>query len=188
MIQFRSHQSRALDVLQESQKGCVYVPTGGGKTIIMMEDYARRLIDADKAMTVVVVAPRLLLANQLCSEFVEYVEPKLELAFKNNFNILHVHSGDTVYDSSTRPPVYQQLGYKVSPIFRSIRLSLPHIIRSRVLLTVASISMFCIVTKRTMLPISNTLSVLLHLCQQIMRSSLLPLPSILASLCSWHEQ
>ena len=103
MIQFRSHQSRALDVLQDSQKGCVYVPTGGGKTIIMMEDCARRLIDADKAMTVVVVAPRLLLANQLCSEFVEYVEPKLQLAFKNNFNILHVHSGDTVYDSSTRP-------------------------------------------------------------------------------------
>ena len=103
MIQFRSHQSRALDILSDAQKGCIYVPTGGGKTIIMMEDCARRLIDADKAMTVVVVAPRLLLANQLCSEFVEYVEPKLELAFKNNFSILHVHSGDTVYDSSTRP-------------------------------------------------------------------------------------
>ena len=56
MIQFRSHQSRALDVLSDAQKGCVYVPAGGGKTIIMMEDCKRRLQSADKPQTVVVVA------------------------------------------------------------------------------------------------------------------------------------
>ena len=88
MIQFRSHQSRALDVLSDAQKGCVYVPTGGGKTIIMMEDCKRRLQSADKPQTVVVVAPRILLAVQLYSEFFEYLNGDVHCA------AMHVHSGD----------------------------------------------------------------------------------------------
>ena len=102
MIKLRSHQSRALDKLKSRDKGCVYVPTGGGKTIIMLEDLVQRLQSADSPQTVVIVAPRILLASQLCSEFLEYIDGNPDLVFNNNYNILHVHSGETVYDSSTK--------------------------------------------------------------------------------------
>ena len=102
MIKLRSHQSRALDKLKSRDKGCVYVPTGGGKTIIMLEDLVQRLQSADSPQTVVIVAPRILLAGQLCSEFLEYIDGNPDFVFNNNYNILHVHSGETVYDSSTK--------------------------------------------------------------------------------------
>ena len=102
MIKLRSHQSRALDKLKSRDKGCVYVPTGGGKTIIMLEDLVQRLQSADSPQTVVIVAPRILLAGQLCSEFLEYIDGNSDFDYDNNYNILHVHSGETVYDSSTK--------------------------------------------------------------------------------------
>tara|TARA_B100000902_G_scaffold226503_1_gene215063 strand:+ start:1135 stop:2406 length:1272 start_codon:yes stop_codon:yes gene_type:complete len=102
LIKLRSHQSRALDKLKSRDKGCVYVPTGGGKTIIMLEDLVQRLQSADSPQTVVIVAPRILLAGQLCSEFLEYIDGNPDFVFNNNYNILHVHSGETVYDSSTK--------------------------------------------------------------------------------------
>ena len=68
-MQLRPHQKRALDAIQNATKGCVYVPTGGGKTVIMMEDCVRKLDNAVNPLTIVVVAPRILLAEQLCSEF-----------------------------------------------------------------------------------------------------------------------
>ena len=102
MIKLRSHQSRALDKLKSRDKGCVYVPTGGGKTIIMLEDLVQRLQSAHSPQTVVIVAPRILLAGQLCSEFLEYIDGNSDFDYDNNYNILHVHSGETVYDSSTK--------------------------------------------------------------------------------------
>tara|TARA_B100001996_G_C18661491_1_gene593269 strand:+ start:420 stop:1691 length:1272 start_codon:yes stop_codon:yes gene_type:complete len=102
LIKLRSHQSRALDKLKSRDKGCVYVPTGGGKTIIMLEDLVQRLQSADSPQTVVIVAPRILLAGQLCSEFLEYIDGNSDFDYDNNYNILHVHSGETVYDSSTK--------------------------------------------------------------------------------------
>ena len=42
---------------------------------------------------IVVVAPRILLADQLCSEYMEHV---------TNANVLHCHSGDTKYFSTTK--------------------------------------------------------------------------------------
>ena len=42
-MQLRPHQQRILDVLQTAAKGCVYCPTGGGKTLAMIEDLKRRL-------------------------------------------------------------------------------------------------------------------------------------------------
>ena len=102
MIKLRTHQTRALDKLQAHNKGCVYVPTGGGKTIIMLEDLVQRLQSAKSPQTVVIVAPRILLASQLCSEFLEYIDGNSDFDYDNNYNILHVHSGETVYDSSTK--------------------------------------------------------------------------------------
>jgi superfamily II DNA or RNA helicase len=87
-MQLRPHQSRALDAIQNANKGCVYVPTGGGKTVIMMEDCKRRLQSLDKLQTIVVVAPRILLAVQLYNEFKTYLGDDVFAAFT------HVHSGE----------------------------------------------------------------------------------------------
>ena len=63
--QLRSHQSRAIDAMKLSNKGCIYVPTGGGKTAIMIEDLKSRInVRVHTPLTAVIVAPRILLAQQ----------------------------------------------------------------------------------------------------------------------------
>ena len=47
MINLRPHQLSALDAMSASNKGQVIVPTGGGKTICMIED-AKREFSKDK--------------------------------------------------------------------------------------------------------------------------------------------
>ena len=66
----RPHQIDALDAMAKNPKGQVIVPTGGGKTMCMIED-AKRVFRTQEVSTIVVVAPRILLAEQLCSEFLE---------------------------------------------------------------------------------------------------------------------
>ena len=91
-MQLRPHQQVGLDALSKYNKGQVIVPTGGGKTLIAIMDAVRRLKDGNK--TIVVVAPRILLADQLSSEFLELI---------TNVSVLHVHSGKTHHDSTTNP-------------------------------------------------------------------------------------
>ena len=91
-MQLRPHQQIGLDALAKHDKGQVIVPTGGGKTLIAIMDAVRRLEDGNK--TIVVVAPRILLADQLSSEFLELI---------TNVSVLHVHSGKTHHDSTTNP-------------------------------------------------------------------------------------
>ena len=91
-MQLRPHQQVGLDALSKYNKGQVIVPTGGGKTLIAIMDAVRRLEDGNK--TIVVVAPRILLADQLSSEFLEHI---------SNVSVLHVHSGKTHHDSTTNP-------------------------------------------------------------------------------------
>jgi len=79
MIKLRPHQQRALDAMAEHKKGQIIVPTGGGKTMIMIQ-HAQRV----QGKTIVVVAPRILLAKQLRSEFLEHID----------CDYLHVHSGE----------------------------------------------------------------------------------------------
>ena len=81
-ITLRPHQQNALEAMQKYNKGQVIIPTGGGKTICMIED-AKRQIDADGPTTIVVVAPRILLAEQLCKEFLELIDDAA---------VYHVHS------------------------------------------------------------------------------------------------
>jgi superfamily II DNA or RNA helicase len=87
-VQFYSYQQRALDAVKKAIKGTVYIPTGGGKTVVMMEDAKQRVINATEPKTFVIVAPRILLANQLCSEFEEYLK-------EQNISYMQVHSGET---------------------------------------------------------------------------------------------
>ena len=92
-ITLRPHQQNALDAMQENIKGQVIIPTGGGKTICMIKD-AKRQFDCIGSTTIVVVAPRILLAEQLCKEFLEIID---------NAAVYHVHSGETEHFSSTKP-------------------------------------------------------------------------------------
>jgi predicted helicase len=93
MFQLRPHQQRALDALVKYQKGQVIMPTGSGKTNVGIFD-ALRVFQSSTPKTVVVVAPRILLASQLSSEYLEFI---------TNAAVLHVHSGETHHQSTTRP-------------------------------------------------------------------------------------
>ena len=53
----------------------------------------------DNGVTTVVVAPRILLAEQLCSEFMEVIDPDNSDPY---LHVMHVHSGETHYTSTTK--------------------------------------------------------------------------------------
>ena len=94
-ITLRPHQQRILDRMLAYNKGQIIVPTGGGKTLTMIVDTQRRHDAINNGTTTVVVAPRILLAEQLCSEFLEVIDT-------SNTHIMHVHSGETHHFSSTK--------------------------------------------------------------------------------------
>ena len=98
MIELRPHQLSALDAMSASDRGQIIVPTGGGKTICMIED-VKRQFKSPFSETIVVVAPRILLANQLCSEF---LEQNLDGNYNVGVAVAHVHSGETHYYSTTK--------------------------------------------------------------------------------------
>jgi len=92
VITLRPHQHRAVAAMQKHTKGQVIVPTGGGKTLKMIVDTLRQF-QSQTPQTVVVVAPRILLAEQLSAEFLEHI---------TNAEVLHVHSGETHHVSTTK--------------------------------------------------------------------------------------
>jgi len=69
-ITLRPHQQDACDAMLVHDKGQIIVPTGGGKTLTMIQDLIHQHA-VPTGTTSVVVAPRILLAEQLCSEFLE---------------------------------------------------------------------------------------------------------------------
>ena len=97
VIQLRPHQQDALDSLAEYPKGQVIVPTGGGKTNIAIFDAMREFLK-ETPQTIAVVAPRILLAEQLSAEFLEFITDPM-------VRVLHVHSGETHHESTTNPAV-----------------------------------------------------------------------------------
>jgi superfamily II DNA or RNA helicase len=64
-ITLRPHQKRIVERLAKYDKGQCIVPTGGGKTLTMIMDLQRTLDNNQSGTTTVVVAPRILLAEQL---------------------------------------------------------------------------------------------------------------------------
>ena len=90
-MKLRSHQLDSLVAMQKCDKGQIIVPTGGGKTMCMIEDAKYRFNNTRR--TIVVVAPRILLANQLSADFLEHI---------TDVNVLHVHSGETHHTSTTK--------------------------------------------------------------------------------------
>ena len=72
-MELRDHQKKITHLMTTQQKGKILVPTGGGKTMCMIQD-AKWRFSMPVPQTIVVVAPRILLANQLCSEFLEHID------------------------------------------------------------------------------------------------------------------
>ncbi len=108
MIQLRPHQVRIVDSMSTNPKGQVIVPTGGGKTLCMIKDAQREFNSGNKwgfllkkpdRKTIVVVSPRILLAQQHSESFEEFLGLNPLLQRK----ILHVHSGETEHYSTTNP-------------------------------------------------------------------------------------
>ena len=77
------------------QKGQLIVPTGGGKTMCMITDAISQFSSSNN--TIVVVAPRILLTQQLSEDFLEIIGLN-DLSVR----VLHVHSGDTSHYSTTK--------------------------------------------------------------------------------------
>ena len=67
--------------------------TGGGKTLTMIADAIKKFTDS-VPQTIVVVAPRIMLAEQLSAEFLEHI---------TNASVMHIHSGETHHYSTTNP-------------------------------------------------------------------------------------
>jgi len=91
-MQLRPHQLKAVQAMFRHTKGQIIVPTGGGKTMCMINDAEQRF-RSTIARTIVVVAPRILLANQLSAEFLEFI---------TDVDVAHVHSGETHHFSTTK--------------------------------------------------------------------------------------
>ena len=94
-VTLRPHQKEAVNAMWDNNKGQVIIPTGGGKTICMIEDAITNMELINRGQTFVVVAPRILLAEQLCSEFLELIDT-------THTHIMHVHSGETSHFSTTK--------------------------------------------------------------------------------------
>ena len=99
LITLRPHQERIIKRLSFYNKGQVIVPTGGGKTLTMIMDAKSSMERCNTGVTTVVVAPRILLAEQLCSEFMEVIDPNNSDPY---LHVLHCHSGETHFTSTTK--------------------------------------------------------------------------------------
>jgi predicted helicase len=95
VIQLRPHQQTALDALSQHSKGIAVMPTGAGKTNVGIFDAVRQF-QSNISKTIVVVSPRILLAEQLSSEYLEFI---------TNASVLHIHTGETHHYSSTKPNI-----------------------------------------------------------------------------------
>ena len=89
----RQHQQRATSAMETHDKGQVVMTTGGGKTLTMIADAIKKFTDS-VPQTIVVVAPRIMLAEQLSAEFLEHI---------TNASVMHIHSGETHHYSTTNP-------------------------------------------------------------------------------------
>ena len=98
MFSLRPHQQDAFEMMRQYQKGQLIMPTGSGKTLCMIFDAMREYRSDTK--TIMVVAPRILLTQQLSSEFLEVFGLYPEL---HPIKVLHVHSGETEHYSTTDP-------------------------------------------------------------------------------------
>ena len=163
----------------QNDKGQVIIPTGGGKTICMIQMMLFiNMRFRHHGQTFVVVAPRILLAEQLCKEFLELLSPG------HNAHVMHVHSGDVeffhttnperftcsltlpaqqVRTASSLPPIilctkYKQQTLKSTPFILMKRTILSSVISSlplNIFLLTLTAAIFSLLLLNTLLPSSN---------------------------------
>ncbi len=112
MVQLRPHQEDILLALENNIKGQVISPTGSGKTMCMIKSTEKEFNGAKWDLvnkecdrkTIVIVAPRILLAAQLSSEFIKNLKINPMLQYK----VLHVHSGEPHHFSTTDSDTIKQ--------------------------------------------------------------------------------
>jgi len=109
-LTLRPHQTKAVKAMIRNTKGQIIIPTGGGKTMCMIDDAMNEFSKTVLPKTIVVVAPRILLANQLSAEFLYH---NLDGAAEPNatVNVMHVHSGETHHFSTTKIDDIRQFNY-----------------------------------------------------------------------------
>jgi len=109
-LTLRPHQTKAVKAMLRNTKGQIIIPTGGGKTMCMIDDAMNEFSRTVLSKTIVVVAPRILLANQLSAEFLYH---NLDGAAEPNatVNVMHVHSGETHHFSTTKIDEIRQFNY-----------------------------------------------------------------------------
>jgi len=102
MNKLHPHQEDIL-LSMKKDKGTIISPTGSGKTLCMIEDCKRYMFNLGNKSrkTMVIVAPRILLAAQLSNEFLQIIN-------QDNVKVLHVHSGETRHFSSTNIDTIKQ--------------------------------------------------------------------------------
>jgi len=93
MFQLRPHQEECLSAMKDNNKGIICATTGAGKTLVGIADTAKQFQNT-YPQTIVVVSPRILLTEQLDSEYLEHID---------SVQVLHVHSGKIKKESSTKP-------------------------------------------------------------------------------------
>jgi len=99
MLSLRPQQQEVFSLMREHSKMLTVAPTSAGKSIMMIADAKHRFTEGESAKTILVVAPKLVLCQQLSNEFEKFID---------NANILHIHSGDT---NHTRITDFLELAY-----------------------------------------------------------------------------
>jgi superfamily II DNA or RNA helicase len=97
-ITLRPQQEEVCSLMKKHFKMLTIAPTSAGKSIIMINN-AQHRFEIENNITILVVAPKLILAQQLSEEFEKYI---------SNVTFCHVHSGDT---NHTRITDYLELAY-----------------------------------------------------------------------------
>jgi predicted helicase len=94
-VSLRPHQIECCDAQKEHKKGIICATTGAGKTLVGIANTLSQF-ESETPQTVVVVAPRIMLATQLSSEYLEHI---------TNASVFHCHSGETHHHSSTNSDI-----------------------------------------------------------------------------------
>lgn len=133
MKTLRPYQIKAVEELQKHNRGICVLPTSAGKTTIFIEDVRQRMMNSTVPLIIVVVAPKILLCNQLSLEFEETLRGHI-----NYFTIL-VHSGEDGVTKSDELKIYSELAKKIHhhQILFTTYKSLPRIHEANIEIDVA---------------------------------------------------
>lgn len=99
-MNLRPHQQEALNILGQTERGIIAMATGAGKTNVQIFD-VKRVFELAEPQTVVVVAPRILLASQLSFDYSKHID---------NAKFLHVHTknGKVRHYHTTNPKTIKE--------------------------------------------------------------------------------